>query len=79
MPTNIFSKNDERLDISGYFLASAGILHFNDIFLSSGTFYLGRTTLRLNFATKYTQLVKFEASLDFNVLFGLYNSFFFHK
>lgn len=62
-------------DISGYFLTSAGILHFNEVDFSSKTLYLGRSTFRLNILNETAQS-KLDFSSDFNIFYGLYNQLF---
>lgn len=70
------NSQDKQVDISGYFLTSAGVLHLNHVESSSGTFYLGRSTLRLNIVRNDKECTKLDISTDFNILYGVYSDLF---
>ncbi len=75
LPSILVSQN-EVVDISGYFFTSSGVLYLTETDVSTDTFYLGRSTLRLNFVTKNTEFAKLDLSVDFNIFYGVYNNFF---
>ena len=64
----------EKLDFSGYFQSGVGVFHTVENNALSNTYYAGRSTLRFNFANTDTGLAKFEGSVDFNILAGIYAS-----
>jgi len=74
-----YPQEERGLDISGYFQSGVGIAHTIRDNALSNTFYAGKSTLRLNFANKDIEFAKFEGSIDFNILYGMYANLYYSQ
>lgn len=74
--SSLLYPQEAGLSISGYFQSGGGILHIISNNAISNTSYAGKSTLRFNLVNNDIEFAKFEGSIDFNILYGMYASYY---